>query len=75
MAGSQVDFELRKLPIIDGDSPNFESVTYEHLKTIDKPIKLQKLAIRNNILYALELYFSNGLDSAAYQTTSFSSSN
>ena len=34
--------ELRKFAVMEVDSPNFESVTIEKLRALDKPIKLQK---------------------------------
>ena len=91
MAGSEVDcppleleniplndcppLELRKFPIIDGDSTNFESATFEQLKALGKPIKLQKLVWRHSYMKALELHFTDGLESATYTSSSFSSSN
>ena len=78
MAGSKVDIslELRKFPLIDGDSSNFESVNIEFLKALstDKPVKLQKLNCHNTGLTKIELFFTNGLESASYKATSYSAS-
>ena len=74
MCGLEEDWllEIRKIPITDAvDSVNFESVTLEKLKAIDKPIKLQKITMRHSGLTALELDFNSGLESARYQTISF----
>ena len=69
MSGSedktQVTFtELRKFPIMDGGSTNFESITFEQLKAqlSDKPIKLQRYTVHGdgNALSRIELFFTNG---------------
>ena len=76
MSGSADDWklEIRKFPIKGNESSNFESTTLEKLKALtDKP-KLQKFkVIDNNALYGIELFFSNGLESAAYKTITYSS--
>ena len=62
--------ELRKLPIIDVDTPNYESVTIEQVTALstDKPVKLQKIIYEEGgPMTRLELFFTNGLESAAYQ--------
>ena len=63
---------------MDIDSVDFESTNLEQLKALptNKPIKLEKLIIRHSIhiLAALELYFTSGLESTAYKTTSFDQS-
>ena len=76
MCGSEDDYqlELRKLPLMNVDSPNYESITPEKLKAMpgDKLPKLQSYGYFNNPLVKIELSFTNGLDSAAYATTTFS---
>ena len=66
--------ELRKFPLTKRmDSPNFESVTFEKLKSLpnDKPVKLERFTTYCEHLTKIELIFSNGLENAAYTTTSF----
>ena len=72
MSGSADDWimELRKFSIIDVVSPNFESVNLEKLTTLqtDKPVKLQKIIYEEGgPMTKLELFFTNGLESAALQ--------
>ena len=63
--------EIRKFAVMEVDSPNFESVTIEKLRALDKPIKLQKYnyCIQGGAMSRIELSFTNGLDSATYQST------
>ena len=77
MAGREDDWtlELRKFPLTTKvDLPNFESVTFEQLRTFDKPIKLEKITIYHHAVRRLELSFTNGMESAAYQNKSYSKS-
>ena len=67
--------ELRKFAIMNVDSSNFESVNLEQLKALsDKSIKLQKLEIIGNTpLTKMEMFFTNGLESAAYKCADYNS--
>ena len=77
MSGSVRDgppLELRKFPITKTvDNPNYESVTLEELQSADKPAKLQKFNVHHGAITKIELFFDNGLGSASYQTTAYSS--
>ena len=69
--------EVRKLPLMQIDAPNFESVTVEKLEQLSKSGKVPKLQSYShwhNFLTRIELNFSNEFDSAVYQTTSYASS-
>ena len=78
MAGSENEkpLELRKFAIAkEVEQPNFESVTIEQLKVLDKPPKLQQFNCYFSYMTKIELSFTNGLETAAYETTSYSSDN
>ena len=69
MSGSEDDWqlELRKFPITESvDAPNFESITFEQLQTLDKPPNLQKFNVHHGAITKIELFFDNGLGSASY---------
>ena len=64
--------ELRKFPLTNNiEKINFESVTFEKLESLprDKPIKLQRFNCYYTALSKIELFFTNELESAAYQNT------
>ena len=65
--------ELRKFPLMTVDSPNFESVTFEKLKSLstDKPIRLQSFNCHYHLLKRIELCFTDGLESAVYQLSDY----
>ena len=79
MSGSVKEWkfeELRKFALTDKiDKVNFESVTPEQLTSLssNKPIKLQKINCYLSHLTKIELFFTNELESAAYETTSYGS--
>ena len=77
MSGSEDDWtlELRKFPLMQIDSSDYESVTVEQLEAWprDKLPQLQSYTYFGGSLTKIELSFSNGLDSAAYTTSSYAS--
>ena len=79
MSGAEADrkLELRKFPLTETvDSPNFESVTFEQLEALhgDKPVRLQKYNYSASSAFGrMELFFSDGLVSPAFECTYFSS--
>ena len=79
MSGLKKDWqlELRKFPLSDKvDTPNFESVTIEKLNALatENPVKLQGFNCYSTGLSKIELFFTNGLESADYQLTYFKTS-
>ena len=71
MSGTEDDstLELRKFHLMNIDSINFESVNLEQLKALtNKPVKLQNFTSYCNPLTKIELFFTNGFESASYES-------